>query len=422
MSPSESSAARRNVLAGTVGSVLEWYDFALYGYLAPIIGTLFFPADDPVASLLAAFGVFAIGFAARPVGGVVFGHIGDRIGRKPALIVSVVMMGVATFAIGVMPDHAQIGASAALGLVILRVLEGLSVGGEYTGSIILLAEHAPSEHRGYYAVWPELGCIVGFLLGSGIGALISGALGPERMLAWGWRVPFLIGGVIAAGGIVFRRQMTESPALSRVAQRTGVPAVVALARYWRAILRLIGVMLVPSVGFYLMFVYAASYLTELTHVSTARALDINTLGLLVMLVLVVPSASLSDRIGRKPVLYLVAVGMFALAWPLWWLMLQGSFGAILAGQAGFAVLLGLAYGVIPAAMSEMLPAEIRCTSVGLGYNLCLGIFAGTAPLIATYLVARTADAFMPAYYVMAMAVVSFIALLGQPETAGKPLS
>jgi MHS family proline/betaine transporter-like MFS transporter len=422
MSPSESSAARRNVLAGTVGSVLEWYDFALYGYLAPIIGTLFFPADDPVASLLAAFGVFAIGFAARPVGGVVFGHIGDRIGRKPALIGSVVMMGVATFAIGVMPDHAQIGAAAALGLVILRVLEGLSVGGEYTGSIILLAEHAPSEHRGYYAVWPELGCLVGFLLGSGIGALISGALGPERMLAWGWRVPFLLGGVIAAGGIVFRRQMTESPALSRAPQRAGVPAVVALARHWRAVLRLIGLMLVPSVGFYLMFIYAASYLTEHMHVSTARALDINTLGLLVMLVLVVPSASLSDRIGRKPVLYVVSMGMFALAWPLWRLMLEGSFTAILAGQAGFAVLLGLAYGVIPAVMSELLPAEIRCTAVGLGYNLSLGIFAGTAPLIATYLVARTADDFMPAYYVMAMAVVSFIALLGLPETAGKPLS
>ena len=422
MSPSESSAARRNVLAGTVGSVLEWYDFALYGYLAPIIGTLFFPANDPVASLLAAFGVFAIGFAARPVGSVIFGLIGDRIGRKPALIISVVMMGVATFAIGVMPDHAQIGASAALVLVILRILEGLSVGGEYTGSIILLAEHAPPERRGYFAVWPELGCLVGFLLGSGIGALTSSALGPERMLAWGWRVPFLLGGVIAVGGIAFRRQMTESPALSRAAQRTGVPVVVAIARHWRAILRLIGLMLMQSVGFYLMFIYAASYLTERMHVSTARALDINTLSLLVMLVLVVPSARLSDGVGRKPVLYAVTVGMFALAWPLWWLMLEGSFAAILAGQAGFAVLLGLAYGVTPALMSEMLPAEVRCTSVGLGYNLGLGIFGGTAPLIATYLVARTADDFTPAYYVMMMAVVSFIALLGLPETAGKPLA
>ena len=421
MSQSESSAARRNVLAGTVGSVLEWYDFALYGYLAPIIGTLFFPADDPVASLLAAFGVFAIGFAARPVGGLIFGLIGDRIGRKPALIISVVMMGVATFAIGVMPDHAQIGASAALVLVILRILEGLSVGGEYTGSIILLAEHAPPERRGYFAVWPELGCLVGFLLGSGIGALTSSALGPERMLAWGWRVPFLLGGVIAVGGIAFRRQMTESPALSRAALRTGVP-VVAVARHWRAILRLIGLMLMQSVGFYLMFIYAASYLTERMHVSTARALDINTLSLLVMLALVVPSASLSDRVGRKPVLQVVAVGMFALAWPLWWLMLEGSFAVILAGQAGFAVLLGLAYGVTPALMSEMLPAEVRCTAVGLGYNLGLGIFGGTAPLIATYLVARTADDFTPAYYVMAMAVVSFIALLGLPETAGKRLA
>jgi MFS transporter, MHS family, proline/betaine transporter len=157
--------------------VLEWYDFAVYGYLAPIIGTLFFPADDPAASLLAAFGVFAIGFAARPVGGVVFGRIGDKLGRKPPLLISVFMMGGATLAIDLLPVHAQIGSAAAILLVMMRIAEGLSVGGEYTGSVILLAEHAPPERRGYYAVWPEFGCIIGFLLGSGIGALTTGVLG-----------------------------------------------------------------------------------------------------------------------------------------------------------------------------------------------------------------------------------------------------
>src|SRR5215831_16038973 len=205
--------ARRNVIAGAVGSVLEWYDFAVYGYLAPIIGRLFFPAGDPVASLLAAFGVFAIGFAARPLGGALFGYIGDEVGRKPALLISIVTMGVATFAIGAMPTHDQIGVAAAFALVVCRVAEGLSVGGEYTGAIILLGEHAPPDRRASYAVWPELGCIVGFLLGSGVGAATSTLLGSERMLAWGWRVPFLLGGVIAVWGIAFRRHLTESPAL-----------------------------------------------------------------------------------------------------------------------------------------------------------------------------------------------------------------
>jgi MHS family proline/betaine transporter-like MFS transporter len=209
--------------------------------------------------------------------------------------------------------------------------------------------------------------------------------------------------------------------VTRARQKADEP-IFAVLGHWRPIVRLICLMLMQSITFYLMFVYAASYLTERMHVSTARALDINTMSLVVMLVLVVPSAILSDRLGRKPMLYVITVAMFALAWPLWWLMHQGTFAAILAGQTGFAVLLALAAGSTPAAMSEMLPASVRCTAVGIGYNLSLGIFGGTAPLIATYLVARTADDFIPAYYAMAVAAVTFIAVLGMPETAGKRLS
>lgn len=421
-STSQAGAARRNIVAGTVGSVLEWYDFAVYGYLAPIIGTLFFPGDDPVASLLAAFGVFAIGFAARPVGGVVFGRIGDKLGRKPPLLFSVFMMGGATLAIGLLPVHAQIGAAAAILLVVMRIAEGLSVGGEYTGSVILLAEHAPPERRGLYAVWPEFGCIIGFLLGSTIGAFTTGMLGHERMLAWGWRIPFLLGAAIAIWGIACRRHITESPVVTRASRTPHSSVLVAIGAHWRPILRLVCLMLMYCITFYLMFVYAASYLVERMHVSTARALDINTLSLVVMLALIVPSAMLSDRVGRKPMLYAITIGMFVLAWPLWWLMHQPTLAAILAGQAGFAALLGLTAGVAPAAMSEMLPARVRCTAVGIGYNVTMALFGGTAPLIATYLVARTADDFLPAYYMMAVAAVSFIAVLGLPEAAGKRLS
>jgi MHS family proline/betaine transporter-like MFS transporter len=408
------------VVAGAVGSVLEWYDFAVYGYLAPIIGTLFFPADDPVASLLAAFGVFAIGFAARPVGGVILGYIGDRSGRKPALLISMVTMGAATFAIGAMPTHAQVGAAAALALVVLRVAAGLSVGGEYTGAIILLGEHAPPERRALYAVWPELGCIVGFLLGSGVGAATSAVLGPERMLAWGWRVPFLLGGLIAVWGIAFRRQMTESPALE-AARRTaaGASPVAGLGVHWRTLGRLVAVLLMTSIGFYTMFIYAASYLTERMHVSTARALDINTASLFVMLPFAWLGATLSDRFGRKLPLCAATAGAAVLSWPLWWLMNREDSLAIFAGQAGFGALFALAYGSIPALMSEILPTPVRCTGVGFGYNLALGFFGGTAPIVATYLVARTADDFMPAYYLMGAALISFVAALGLPETGGR---
>lgn len=221
MEPSRPSSAtpnpagQRTVLAGAIGNVLEWYDFAIYGYFAPIIGTLFFPADDPLASLLAAFGVFAVGYAARPLGGAAFGHIGDKIGRKPALILSVMMMGAATSAIGLLPDHAEIGTTAALLLVALRIAQGLSVGGEYPGSIVFLAEHAPPERRGYLASWPMFGSVGGFLLGSGLGALVSSMLDDAAMHAWGWRIPFLLGALIATGGVVFAGPWTTLESTER---------------------------------------------------------------------------------------------------------------------------------------------------------------------------------------------------------------
>jgi MFS transporter, MHS family, proline/betaine transporter len=412
---------RRTGLAGAIGSLLEWYDFTVYGFLAPILGKLFFPADDQVASLLAAFGVFAIGYAARPLGGVVFGHIGDKFGRKPAIIISAIMMGLATLAIGVLPDHAQIGTAAALLLVVLRIFQGLSLGGEFTDSVVMLAEQAPHDRRGFVASWPEMGGIVGMLLGSGVGALTSSVLGDAEMLAWGWRIPFLLGAMIAVFGVVLRRQITESPALENAERAAGSPVVVALRHHWRPMLRMVCLLLMQGIGFYMVFVYAASYFTEQMHITTARALDINTLALLAMLAGAPAAAIASDRVGRKPVLYFVVVATCVLAWPLWGLMHHQSFDAILSGQIGFGVLMGLAFGVTPATMVEMLPTEVRCSGVAIGYNVCFGLFGGTMPLIATYLVARTADDFTPAYYLMAVTLVSFIALLGLPEMARKPL-
>ena len=408
-------------LAGSIGSLLEWYDFTVYGFLAPIIGKLFFPADDAVASLLAAFGVFAIGYAARPLGGVVFGHIGDKFGRKPTMIISVIMMGLATLAIGILPDHASIGIAAPLILVALRILQGLSLGGEFTGSVVMLAENAPIDRRGFVASWPELGGIVGLILGSGVGALASNVLGEAGMLAWGWRIPFLFGAVLAIFGVALRRQLAESPALQNLERTAGSPVVVALRHHWKAILRMVCLLMMQGIGFYMVFVYAASYLTVRMHVSTARALDINTLALVAMLVCAPVAAVASDSIGRKPILYFIMVTTFVLAWPLWWLMHHQNDTLILVGQLGFGALMGMAFGVTPAVMIEMLPTEVRCSGVAIGYNLCFGIFGGTTPLIATYLVARTADDFAPVYYLMAVTILSLIALLGMPETARKPL-
>lgn len=421
MSSPTTREQRKTIIAGAVGNALEWYDFAVYGLFAPIIGKLFFPSDDQFASLLSAFGVFAVGYAARPVGGLILGYIGDKFGRKPALILSVILMGLATTSIGVLPDHAQLGTSAAFLLVALRIFQGISVGGEFAGSIVFLAESAPPERRGYFASWPETGAIFGFLLGSGVAALVGNIVGEQALHDWGWRIPFLLGGVIAILALLARRNLPESPAMLDAEPIGASPVIVAFRDHWRSILHLVSLVLCISIGFFMIFTYAISYMTEYMHVSTARALDISTINLFVMLLVTPLGGALSDRVGRKPILYFVTIGTLVLAWPLWWLMHQEHFAWILAGQLGFAILFGLGYAVITVAIAELLPARVRCTAVSIGYNLCLGVFGGTAPLIATYLVHRTSDDFAPVYYLMLAAVVSLIATFRMPEMAGKPL-
>jgi MFS transporter, MHS family, proline/betaine transporter len=421
MTDTSNPKMRRNILSATAGNVLEWYDFAVYGTLAPILGKLFFPADDPVGSLLAAFGVFAIGYIARPLGGILLGHIGDKFGRKRALILSVMMMGTCTTLIGCLPTHESLGTWAAVLLVTLRILQGLSVGGEYPGSIVFLAEHAPPKWRGYYSSWPMFGSAAGFLLGSALTTLITNIIGADALQEWGWRIPFLLGAVIALVGIYFRRHMTDPPVFAEAKPLDELPLLAAVKYHWRAILRIVALSLVNAVGFYLLWVYAISYLTERMHVSTADALDINTLSLLVMMPVVTFAAILTDVVGRKPILYFVAIGTLLLAWPLWWLMHHQDFTMILLGQIGFAILFGAGYAGLSAVMVETLPTGVRYSASAVGYNFCMGLFGGTTPLVATYLVERTADDFTPAYYLMAAAVISLMATIRMPETAGKPL-
>ncbi len=411
----------RNALAGAVGNALEWYDFAIYGSLAPIIGNLFFPSGDPLTSLIASFGVFAVGYAARPVGGVVLGYVGDRIGRKTTLIISVSLMGVGTTCIGLLPTFSQIGVAAPILLLLLRLMQGMSVGGEYPGSIVFLSEHAPPKRRALFTSWPVIGAFMGFLLGNGAAAILGGMIGDEALQQWGWRIPFLLGALIALGGAVFRRHISEPPTLGRLEMHGDIPFVEAVRDYWRQILQIICLTLSLAVGFYLMLVYASSYLTEYMHISTSSAFEINTYALMIMIPILAIGALVSDRIGRKPLLYTATIGTLFLSWPLWSLMHHQNVYLIFAGQAGFAALFAIGYAALSSAMVEALPSHVRCSGVAIGYNLCQGLFGGTAPLVATYLLARTSDDFAPVYYLMITAVISTIAVYTLKETAGKPL-
>jgi MHS family proline/betaine transporter-like MFS transporter len=421
MSDANTARTRRKVIAaGISGNVLEWYDFAVYGFYAPIIGKLFFPSDDPTVSLIASFGAFAAGFLMRPIGGFVFGHIGDKIGRKRALVLSVMLMAIPTGVIGILPDHATIGVAAAILMVLMRMLQGLSVGGEYTGSIVYLAEHSPNSRRGFFTSWTLFGAVGGILLGSGVSALISNILTDAQISDWGWRVAFISGILVGVVGLIVRRHLPDMPE-DKSADKPKSPVIEAFKTEWRAMSKVIGFNIVNAVGFYMMFVYVVTWLIKQVQEPRSDALDINTISMAALLVLIPLFGALSDRIGRKPLLMFGAAGIALLGYPLIWLMHHPDFMMILLGQLGFAVLIGAYFGASPATLTEMFPRRVRVSALSVGYNISLAIFGGTAPLIATWLIARSHSDLSIAWYLIGCAVVSFLVLLSIRDGAGKPL-
>jgi MFS transporter, MHS family, proline/betaine transporter len=419
MSNEEGHRARRRVVAaGIAGNVMEWYDFSVYGFFARTIGNLYFPTQDPRTSLLAAFAVFAVGFLMRPLGAVLFGYIGDRVGRGPALLWSVVAMAVPTFIIGALPTYAQIGIAASLLMLLCRIVQGLAVGGEYTSSAVFLAETADPQKRGSASAWAPFGAVAGILLGSLVGAAIMNAMPLEQVVAWGWRIPFLLGVVVGGVGFILRRRMPfDQPAAT-----AGFPLLRALREHPVQMLQVVSISLVNAVGFYLIFVYIITWLKLFGDVRASIALQINSFSMAVLLGVILAVSRLSDRIGRKPILVGAAVGLLLISWPLMALMQTGDIHYIVLGQLGFALLIG-AYGAVnPIAICEIFPRNVRCSAVSAAYNITLGVAGGTAPAVATWLIELTGDARVPAMYIMAGAAISAVAALSVRESSRQAIS
>ena len=275
-------------MAGSLGSVLEWYDFALFGYFAPVLAQLFFPSSDPMASLLSTFGVFAAGFLMRPLGGALFGLYGDRVGRKQALAASVILMAIPTTLVGFLPTEAQVGLLAPVLLTLLRLIQGLSVGGELAGSIAFIVEHAPPSQRGFFGSWASCSIGLGILLGSAMGAVMTSLLAEESLVSWGWRIPFVFGSLVGGVGLYLRMKMEEPESFQRLQQSGALspaPLREALTHHWRSIFSTTLATWVLAVGFYMIFVYLTTYLSSETHIPLSAALELNTISMIVMLAL-----------------------------------------------------------------------------------------------------------------------------------------
>src|SRR5262245_8658850 len=412
-----SSQARRMIAAGMIGNVLEWYDFAIYGYFATAIGRHFFPHEDAVAQLLSAFGVFALGYLMRPIGGVVVGHIGDRFGRRAALTFSVAAMAIPTFLIGLLPGYATLGLLAPIALTLLRMVQGLSVGGEYTSSMVFLVEHAPDGRRGLMGALASSGASGGILRGSAVGAGFAASMSDAALDAWGWRIPFLLGLVVGIAGYFLRRHVLETLPAER---RKRAPIVETLHEHWRIVLGFADMSVVTAVSFYVGFVYLVSWLQSADGIPPARALEINSFSMAVLLPVMIATGVLTDRIGRKPVLLLACILGFVGAVPLFLLLNHPSALSAQLGQLGLVAIVGLFGGAQPSIMVETAPVQVRCTAVSLGYNITLGVIGGLTPLVAASLVDRRGEEIAPAFLIMAAAVVTFVTLLWFRETYRSP--
>lgn len=411
--------------AGMIGNVLEWYDFGLYGYLAPVIGALFFPSNNPIASLLGAYSGFAIGFAVRPLGGVVLGHLGDRVGRQTVLVVSVVLMGVATTAVAFLPTYAEIGIWAPILLLVTRVFQGFSVGGEFTGSVSYLVETAPMERRGFAGSIANVGSTGGYLLAAGLAALTVIFSGNHPEHEWFWRLPFLGGGILAILAWWVRTRLTETgyePEPPNPGEARELPLMQAFRRSPRTMVLAMLFTWGYGVADYLTLVFLPTFASKFGAIDHGEALTINTAAQGLAIVVVPVTGWLTDRAIRRRSMLMLAFGLIFISSVGFFALSAGADvnGFILA-QFGFALFLGMIMGTAPAMLAEMFRSEFRLSGYSLAFNVGLGFGGGTAPLIATALIGATGHNLAGAAYLMVGAAMSIVALLLIKDRSREPL-
>lgn len=411
---------RKLVIASVLGNALEWYDFFLYGTAAALVfGPLFFPVGgDPMQGTLLAFSGFAVGFLARPLGGIVFGHIGDRYSRKMTLIMTLTLMGATTFIIGLLPVYAQIGIWAPVSLITLRFLQGVASGGEWGGGVLMLSENAPSSRRGYFTAWSQMGVSGGFVLSAFAFYLVQ-KLPEEDLMSWGWRVPFLLSILIFLVGVYIRKNIRESKAFSQAKPETKhekIPLMVLIREHPKALLQAIALRLPENGASYIFFTFSVVYAKHI-GISTGEIISAVTLAMLVEFFSILFWGALSDRIGLKPVYYIGVIGLLVMAFPFFWLLSTGDYGwFMLAMFLGLPFCHGAMIGTQPCIMSDLFPVRVRYSGLALGHEVGSIFSGGLGPMLAVALLMHFDASWPVSLLLMGYALLAWIALRSLPAT------
>lgn len=418
---------RRSVAAAAVGNAMEWFDFGVYGYLATTVGQLFFPskAGSGGDSLLAAFGVFAIAFIARPLGSLFFGPLGDKIGRNRVLIITITMMAVGTTGVGVLPTYHTVGIWAAILLIITRLIQGFSTGGEYGGAATFMTESSPDESRGFFTSFLEFGTLSGYTLGAGLVTLMTAVLPHQAMQSWGWRVPFLCAAPLGLFGLFLRFRLEDSAAFTQLSSKgetSRAPLREIITENWQRMLRCIGLVILLNIAYYIVLTYLPSYFEDHLNFSSTQSLEMLIAVYIGMMIMIGFVGHVSDRIGRKPVIITSGVGFIVLSYPAFWLFSTGNIVYTFVGLAILAFLTVLLSGTMPSTLPAIFPTRVRNGGFSISYNFSTSAFGGTAPYVVTALMDVSGNQFMPAFYLMLAGAIGVGTVLTIRETARVPLA
>ncbi|RLM22295.1 proline/betaine transporter [Brenneria alni] len=423
---------KKAITAAALGNAMEWFDFGVYGFVAYALGRVFFPGADPGVQMIAALATFSVPFLVRPLGGIFFGAMGDKFGRQKVLSITIIIMAVSTFCIGLIPSYDSIGIWAPVLLLLAKLAQGFSVGGEYTGAAVFVAEYSPDRKRGFLGSWLDFGSIAGFVLGAGVVVLISSIVGEENFLAWGWRIPFFIAGPLGLIGIYLRHALEETPTFQQhfdkidKASKDSLQSAPKISvreiatTQWRSLVLCVGIVIVTNVTYYMLLTYMPSYLSHSLNYSEDHGVMIIIAVMIGMLFVQPIMGLMSDRYGRKPFIICGSIGLFILSIPSFMLINSGVIGLIFCGLLILAVLLNSFTGVMASILPAMFPTHIRYSALATSFNISV-LVAGFTPTVAAWLVESTKNLYMPAYYLMVVAIIGLITGMLMKETANRPL-